>query len=539
MHGFVAIWVAMLLGCTPEAPALGEPAVHVAVAGPMSGKNAFQGQEMTRAAELAVAQANLAGGVGGRRVTLDVYDDDARPPAEIARTVAASPAVVVALVDSGGPEMQQFVRDYEARFSRVPDTSGAAYYDAARLALAAAAGVDGMDLAADRARVRDALALRRGPDTAWTGALGATWFDARRTAVRDIAVGTFVGGTLVSAPVQLTRLETPERVPDLDARLAAGTALRLGERTYAKVAVAYVGIDVVELSTVDFASRTFVADLYLWLRHAGDLRPEELELASAAEPTALGEPMWTRTRGDLTTSTWRVRTTFVADFDFRDYPFDRQALRVEVRPASRTTASLVLALDRLGMRTADGARPQDALAARLGAAGAWHLLDLVTFQDEVRASSTLGEVGISWADAGLRFSRVSAVATLTRDVRAFALRGLLPLGVILSILYGAWFLPHSELGTRTTITITAVLTVSVLHQQLGDLLPGVGYLVAMDYAYYTSLLLALAATFASIAVYLLDRAARPAIAHALDLAGRIGMPLVLALLAWGAWARFG
>ena len=52
----------------------GEP-IRVAFAGPVSGAGAEDGLSAVRAIELVFEQANAAGGVGGRPLVLDVYDD--------------------------------------------------------------------------------------------------------------------------------------------------------------------------------------------------------------------------------------------------------------------------------------------------------------------------------------------------------------------------------------------------------------------------------------------------------------------------------
>jgi len=60
---------------------------YLAVAGPLSGPDSRLGIEMANAADLAIAQANAAGGVDGRQIALLRYDDQGDP--EVARERAA------------------------------------------------------------------------------------------------------------------------------------------------------------------------------------------------------------------------------------------------------------------------------------------------------------------------------------------------------------------------------------------------------------------------------------------------------------------
>ena len=76
MRRLVAVAVAML------AAALGWPAradVLIGVAGPMTGKLAWFGEQLERGAGLAVADLNAAGGVLGQQVELITVDDFCDP----------------------------------------------------------------------------------------------------------------------------------------------------------------------------------------------------------------------------------------------------------------------------------------------------------------------------------------------------------------------------------------------------------------------------------------------------------------------------
>lgn len=65
----------------PAAPTPASPAAEIiiATAGPMTGGEAAFGEQMRRGAELAVADINAAGGVGGKKLKLEVGDDACDP----------------------------------------------------------------------------------------------------------------------------------------------------------------------------------------------------------------------------------------------------------------------------------------------------------------------------------------------------------------------------------------------------------------------------------------------------------------------------
>ena len=75
------------LGIVMLAVALGEPArsdILIGVAGPITGQNAWYGEQMERGAAQAVADLNAAGGVLGQQVELITVDDFCDPEQAVA-----------------------------------------------------------------------------------------------------------------------------------------------------------------------------------------------------------------------------------------------------------------------------------------------------------------------------------------------------------------------------------------------------------------------------------------------------------------------
>src|SRR5687768_11134799 len=81
MHGFNTIAIAALIAAFSSAAGA---EVVIGVAGPMTGERAWYGEQMQRAAELAVADINAAGGVLGQQVQLIAADDSCDPQQAVA-----------------------------------------------------------------------------------------------------------------------------------------------------------------------------------------------------------------------------------------------------------------------------------------------------------------------------------------------------------------------------------------------------------------------------------------------------------------------
>jgi hypothetical protein len=115
----------------------------------------------------------------------------------------------------------------------------------------------------------------------------------------------------------------------------------------------------------------------------------------------------------------------------------------------------------------------------------------------------------------------------------------MPLLFVILILYFGYFLPYDEIGTRSTIAITALLTVAVVYQQLSAELPAIGYLVSMDYGFYAAFGLALHSTLVCILVYIAQKREWTRLPWYLDLSGIILTPLVLVAMAVVVALRYG
>jgi ABC-type branched-subunit amino acid transport system substrate-binding protein len=96
--GLVVLTVALAImtGCSARG-ASGSGTIMIAAVGPLTGPAASRGKDLEQAAEMAVDEANAAGGVNGRRIQLTVYDDGDQPSRarQLAEQIAKTPAVAV------------------------------------------------------------------------------------------------------------------------------------------------------------------------------------------------------------------------------------------------------------------------------------------------------------------------------------------------------------------------------------------------------------------------------------------------------------
>ncbi len=77
---FVAVLVSisLLIGCAPKKAAEQQP-IKVGVLAPLTGPISAYGQDQVNAVNMAVEEINAAGGILGRKLTVQVEDDERKP----------------------------------------------------------------------------------------------------------------------------------------------------------------------------------------------------------------------------------------------------------------------------------------------------------------------------------------------------------------------------------------------------------------------------------------------------------------------------
>lgn len=110
------------------------------------------------------------------------------------------------------------------------------------------------------------------------------------------------------------------------------------------------------------------------------------------------------------------------------------------------------------------------------------------FQDTLVKDSTLGYRQLIDTKSNLEYSQFNAVIEIKRKLLSFSIKNLLPLWFFIAVAYQFLFLPFDLLSAELLSGL--LLAVVFYHLSLLDALPdGVGYVVALDYAFYLVYLL--------------------------------------------------
>ena len=299
-----------------------------------------------------------AGGAGHEGYLQNFVEEpeEKQNPGFFTENLYASPPLIF---DSAGTTAQTFAAAYTTSAGTSPSWVAAGAHDAARVLADALGRADILNRpdskAADREKVRAALAAIDSPKTAVAGLTGRLYFNADRDIPRPVRLGYFHHGRFVTAPLQLVQVEAPDAV-DLAAEREKGHVASFGNRHYWVQHVVYTGIDIVRLNRVDVKQGTFNVDFYLWMRFAGDDDGQtQVQFPALLDSGAFdpARPLQIGQEDGLNYRLYRINGDFKARYELHNYPFDAQQLLLHFRNTQQRQELVTYVIDRFGLRLAD------------------------------------------------------------------------------------------------------------------------------------------------------------------------------------------
>lgn len=400
------------------------------------------------------------------------------------------------ILDSSGAEAQAFAKEYQNLYGKVPTYVGTGFYNAAKILVQA---IEQAEIAntpsqrqLDRHHVRDALEAIDEPQKAVSGLNGLLYFDENHNITPPIRFGQYVGTQLISAPLQLNPVGDL-RLVDLNRELASGSIVSLnaaGQTDYYwKQDVVYTGIDINKLSSINPTNSSYSVDFYLWMRYLGDSDvvtaiefPEAIANSSDPNlpPFDPAAPARTSVIDGINYRLYRINAEFKENYDFRDYPFDRQQLKIKLQNIQTPSDRLIYVVDTFGLEAdlnRDRTKPYQSLEL-------WQFKELQYAQEIFELNSTRGNPLLFESNLKVDYPGVSATVTLQRRFNVFLVKTLLPLGLLVLVLYSTLYFSENLAKERLTVAISALLSSAVLLTSINAQLADAGYTVAIEYGFY-------------------------------------------------------
>jgi len=445
------------------------------------------------------------------------------------------------VIDLAGSSAHLFRSDYINEYDKEPSWVSAGYYDALLLALDALknAGLTQTDTTLEkRLKIKDHLSSINTHKKAINGVNGLISFNMHGGVVRPMAVATFQDQKLVSAPAQYSLINDVRDIDNLMSEVLKGNIIKINDKFMIQTRVVYTGIDVNEISDLDVIDQSYIVDFYIWFRYQGEFDYGNVEFINAENPIELDKKKRTlRLSSDIiakilekknngyTTQAFRIKAIFQSDFDFHEYPFDKQTLSIQFRHSKETRDKLIYVLDLLGMRHFREANTGEDL--EYNSIPGWDAKKEYFFQNVVTNDSTLGDPDFFNTEKVIQYSQCNTSILIKRQVVGFLFKDIFSVVIMLMTLYIIYFISNERFELRLSIGMGVLMTNAFLHQDVSSALQ-VGYLLTIDYAFFTVYGLSTIAIVVSLMGNKYYQLEKFKSAARLDILGKVIHPLVIA-----------
>ncbi|WP_204102435.1 MULTISPECIES: ABC transporter substrate-binding protein [Spirulina sp. CCY15215] len=414
-------------------------------------------------------------------------------------------SITPVIFDIADSKAQNFKNEFYQRYNYEPGWVATLYYDAAHAIIQAMQNIleqqkdlpqnvfTGQNSKRDRELIRQGLAQINSPDTAIQGITRKFYFDEKGNTSAPILMGIFNRRNFISDFIQLSPIDNINHVYNLERQLNNGEIFQVNGQYFQKTNIIYTGIDVNEIYNIDEKTSSYLIDFYLWFKYREvNINPENIVFLNydtnrldSGETLTLNEPIEVNKNDGITHSLFQLKADFYDKFDFHNYPFDRQILSVKFQHKNLTRNRIIYVLDLAGMRDTKKNEILKNFQENdvFGTITDWHVQNAIFYQNTDIDESTLGYEYLLDTNSQFEYSQFNVEIEIARDIISFILKNLLPLWFFTFVTYSLMFLPFDDISVEAIGGV--LLAVVFYHLSLLDSLPdGVGYVVALDYAFY-------------------------------------------------------
>ncbi|MDM8567107.1 ABC transporter substrate-binding protein, partial [Candidatus Halobeggiatoa sp. HSG11] len=301
------------------------------------------------------------------------------------------------LVDIAGKRAQDFKHEFlKLGYSTESMITSALYYDATMVAVDAVKKIieiENTTVKEKRKQIKNNLAGISKIIDAVEGVAGEIYFDRKGDTIKLIPVAVYNKGKPIVTLEQYQPLTNLRNVDNLLLDILEDKTIQVNGKFMTKANVVYVGVDFNSISALDSSNSTYTADFYLWFRfkQEGETNFAKINFSNIFNPShdLSKKHLFVEKQSEIdetTTKTYRIKTQFKSDFDFHDYPLDKQVLDLQLQHKELTKDKLIYVVDMQGMKSIKNLLKNN----HFFAIGGWKMNKIAFFQTSQISDSTLG-----------------------------------------------------------------------------------------------------------------------------------------------------
>ena len=428
------------------------------------------------------------------------------------------------LNDVGNQKAQYFIKDYQNLYQEDPSWVAASYYDAMHLAIHVFNDISAekeTTIKEKRKHIKKRLLSTNTYDEAIHGITGKIFLNKFGAVVQPYFVGVYYEQSLVSSLDQYQITSQTNSPNDVLQKVLEGKMIKIQDRLMNKTSVVYTGTSINKITNVDLSKKMYTIDFYLWFRYSKDLENVvDIEFENTVSPLFLNAEkvkintssvsekgkniinvLLDKIEDNVAIKAFRIKYTFLNDFNFRAFPFDRHMLSIKFKHRLFTNDKIMFIPDNRGMKQND--LIADSISNRKIYIEGWETNKIFNYQTVISNQSSLGDPTAFKSIKALQYSCFNTEVEIKRRVISVVLKDLLLTFVLIIVTYIIYYIPASQFSTRISLSMSVLLTTAFSHIRLTSNIQ-VSYLLAAEYIFLSVYSIAAISIISSVIVYQKD-----------------------------------
>jgi branched-chain amino acid transport system substrate-binding protein len=112
-----------------------------------------------------------------------------------------------------------------------------------------------------------------------------------------------------------------------------------------KTNVVYVGVNINEITNIDFNKETAKMDMSIWFRYSGNSEPQDIKIDNIVEPIILDSPVESQEVEDVMYRRYHIRQTFKLNFTQAKRAYGQHIVGVSFRHNKLNRNNLMYVVD--------------------------------------------------------------------------------------------------------------------------------------------------------------------------------------------------
>ena len=374
----------------------------------------------------------------------------------------------------------EFLNNYLTAYSEMPTWIAASHYDAAHLLTQAIkkAGIHNTAIGKQRMNIKDALQTMFHIDYAVKGTLGHFYFNNDGDVKAPVEAAKLYKQTFIPTFSQY-RLNLDKNLSnDMGTQIIKGEKIVIDDIIMNKTQIVYTGIHVNKIENLNIIKQFCTFDFFIWFKYKGLFKPENIIFENALSPIKLEKPVIEK-YSDINICSFHVKADFQNYFNFRNYPFDDQILKINYRHKTKTDDKLIFVIDRENKKIPlDKSKITD---PKINLSTGWKLDKEYIFQDIMTHESRIGTKQ-SDIKTDAQYSKVNYRVRINRTEWSSIIRKFFPVCAIFILIIIIRFLPPHNINIKIITIVGGLITNAIYHINFIST-HNIVYLTTIDYIY--------------------------------------------------------